>query len=499
VIGLAAGLILTLAAWAMARTVARAWRSRRLWGWALDLAIPLSMFAAGLVISARPLLAGAVTFALIGGFAFADWGKRQVLREPVVFTDLSELVELVQHPQLYLPYVGTGKVAAGAAAAFAAFVGLAVIEPPLWAQTWLGALAAVAIWAALVVGGATLWLGMSGRLLGRFAIAGEPFADSAALGSLAMQFAYGVPTRAARPAVRAALTGPPAVVRPDRRSPDIVLVQCESFFDPRRLGAPVPADLLPAFDALKETGVQWGRMAPPTWGAGTTRTEFAVLTGAPPEQLGLDAYNPYHALARRPLPSLASVLKAAGYRTVCVHPYARTFYGRHRVMPALGFDAFHGLEAFAGAPRDGRYVSDLAAAEFAARLVRESAEPLFVFVVTVANHGPWPDLGTGGAASALACPGLDGYLAGIAGSDAMIEPLVQALRRHGDGVLGFFGDHMPTLPLGPENGIATDYALWRATATAPPIHVDLPAHRLGEAVLDAAGLLAARGTTAEAA
>ena len=87
------GLLLVMAAWSLSRTVARAWRSPRVWGWALDHAIPLTMFAAILAISAKPLFAGVATFALIGGFAFADLAKREVLREPVVFTDLSEFAE----------------------------------------------------------------------------------------------------------------------------------------------------------------------------------------------------------------------------------------------------------------------------------------------------------------------------------------------------------------------------------------------------------------------
>ncbi len=473
---LAAGLALTLAGWAMTRTVARAWTSRRLAGWALDLAIPLLMFAAFLALTARPLMAGAATFALIGGFAFADWGKRDVLREPVVFSDLSELKELVRHPHLYLPYVGTWKVAGGAALGALAFVALGLLEPPLWPLTALTFALGAAGVAAVVLGTATLWLAPAGRLLGRIAVTGDLVADSAALGGLAMQFAYGVPTRAGRAAARARLSAPAAPLAAAGRTPDIVLVQCESFFDARRLGSTVPAGLLPAYDRLRETGVQWGRLVTPTWGASTTRTEFAVLAGQPAYQLGLDRFNPYHALARQPLTSLASRLRAVGYRTLCVHPYDRTFYGRHKVLPALGFDEFLGLEAFAGAPRRGRYVTDRAAAELTAERIARSAQPMFAFVITMENHGPWPDF--------------DAYLAGLAASDAMIDPLAQALSRRGDGVLGFYGDHMPSLSLGPEAGTATDYAIWQAGSAREARRIDLPAHDLGDALLAAAGLVA---------
>ena len=152
------GLLLVIAAWSISRTVARAWRSPRGWGWVLDLAIPVLMFAAILAIFARPLFAGVATFALIGGFAFADGAKREVLHEPVVFTDLSELVELVRHPHLYLPFVGPGKVIAGLVAAVMAFAVLLFVEPSLWPLTVPLALAAAAIGVlGLVLGDRDRW------------------------------------------------------------------------------------------------------------------------------------------------------------------------------------------------------------------------------------------------------------------------------------------------------------------------------------------------------
>jgi phosphoglycerol transferase MdoB-like AlkP superfamily enzyme len=79
-----------------------------------------------------------------------------------------------------------------------------------------------------------------------------------------------------------------------------------------------------------------------------------------------------------------------GYRTVCVHPYAASFYSRDKVYPQLGFDEFIDLRAFAGAPKSGPYVSDLAVAERVCSLLsaRLTSRPLFVFVITMENHGP---------------------------------------------------------------------------------------------------------------
>jgi hypothetical protein len=498
VIRLAVAVALVLAAWAISRTVAGAWRSTRLWGWAFDIAIPLLMFAAILAVSARPLFAGVATFALIGGFAFADLGKREVLREPVVFTDLSELVELVRHPHLYLPFVGPGKVIAGAAVAVAAFLFLLAVEPPLWPLTVPHFLAATGAVLGLVLMIATVALEPIARLLSRFRTTGDPVLDSAGLGALAMQFTHGLPTRAQRAAVRANAPPHPPLVLASRPAPDIVLVQSESFFDARRLYPGLPPDLLPGFDRLRAEGVQHGRMMTPTWGASTTRTEFEVLTGRRADSLGLDRFNPYHQLALRPLQSVASRLRDAGYRTVCVHPHDRRFYGRHR----LGFDEFHGLEAFAGAQRSGRYVRDIEAGRWTAARLSGSAEPLFVFVITMENHGPWIDeLNTPPALSNLpgssAVPGLGRYLSGLQAGDALIAPIVEALQARDGGILGFYGDHMPSLPLPGGSESATDYAIWRAGKAEAAVRVDLAAHDLAEHMLAAAGLVdLSRGPTA---
>lgn len=497
-----AGVTLVFAAWSISRTVARAWRSPRLWGWALDLAIPLIMFAAILAISARPLFAGVATFALIGGFAFADLGKRDVLHEPVVFTDQSELIELVRHPHLYLPFVGPGKVIAGALAAAMAFLALVVFEAPAWPLSVpLGLVAAAGV-VGLVLGVATFGLAPAAHLMGRFRTTGDPVLDSAGLGALAMQFAHGIPARAMRPAIRAAGPAHPPLAVRGAGAPDIVLVQSESFFDARRLPGVAP-DLLPGFARLKREGVQYGMMRTPTWGASTTRTEFEVLTGRPADTLGLDRFNPYHQLALKPLQSLASRLRDAGYRTVCVHPHDRRFYGRHRVMPCLGFDEFHGLEAFADAERTGRYVRDIEAARWTAARLAAGLPPLFIFVITMENHGPWRDepepplTPRGDGPTALKAPGLGRYLSGLRGADALISPILEALQGRGDGVFGFYGDHMPGLALPGPPQHATDYAIWRYGRVAPAAHIDIDAHGLAEHLLAAADLLGPASPSAE--
>jgi len=155
---LAVGLGLAVAGWAIPRRVAGA---RRI-GWVAMLdAAPLAVVALVLLVAAgRPVFAGSLAFALGAGFAFADRTVRNTLREPVVFTALSELPHIFTHPHLYLPFAGTGLVIGGAAGAVLAAAGLLIAEPPVAAPHPLAASAIAAIVAVLLTAtGREPWLG----------------------------------------------------------------------------------------------------------------------------------------------------------------------------------------------------------------------------------------------------------------------------------------------------------------------------------------------------
>ncbi|HWD58790.1 MAG TPA: LTA synthase family protein [Stellaceae bacterium] len=469
-----AGLILALAGWLIPRRIAGA---RGLGVAALLDAAPLAFVAAVLfVASGRPVFAGAVAFALGAGFAFADRTLRDTLREPVVFTALSELPQVFTHPQLYLPFAGTGTVLGSAAAALLAGTVLLAAEPSVVApHPRLALFAALAVAAALWRLGHEPWLGRTARRLRRLRPSGAPFADAVRLGPVAMPVAHGIIARAERPARWAALAAP--ALRGERAAArPIVLVQCESFFDARRALPGLPRDLLAGFDAACADGMH-GRLTVPAWGANTTRAEFAVLTGLDEAQLGYDRFNPYHALARRPLASQVWRLRAAGYRTICLHPFDRRFFRRDLAMPALGFETFLGRETLGGGRRPP-YRSDPELAGDILRVLGEAGPRTFIFAITMGNHGPWFSEDDGLAA----------YLAGLRRSDEMIGLLVRGLgRRRDDTLFGFYGDHLPSLPrvfarLGFDDW-RSDYAIWGAGRDEQR---DIAAHELGRWLADLA-------------
>src|SRR5580700_1865739 len=378
-----AGLALAVFGWLLPRWVAGAGRL----GWAalLDAAPIVTVVLLLFLATGRPVYAGAIAFALGGGFAFADRTVRDTLREPVLFSALSELPQIFTHPHLYLPFAGTGLVFGGLGAAILAALALLLGEPaaasphPFVASIVVAGIA-VALWRI----GREPWLGHSARAL-RLGPTGEPFADAARLGPVAMLIVHGIIARAERPALRARLAPSVQHAMPEPARP-IVLVQCESFFDARRALPLLPRDFLRGYDAA--SCESYGRLTVPAWGANTMRAEFAVLTGIEDAALGYDRFNPYHALVRGPIASQVWRLRAAGYRTICLHPFDRWFFRRDLAMPALGFEAFLGRETLGGS-RTPPYFSDPELARHILRILDAEGPRTFIFAITMGNHGPW--------------------------------------------------------------------------------------------------------------
>ena len=468
---LVAGIALCAAGWLYLRAGAGARFRGTPPGAVLLDALPVAAgFALALAATARPLLSGAALAVTALGLRLTDTVKREVLHEPVNFADRAELPEVVRHPQLYLPFAGTGLVLAAAAVAAAIAVALEWAEPPLWPRSWPGALLSTVLALAAARLGFVLparppALGHLARLYARLHPARDPGPDAARLGPLASLVIHATLAAAERPARLAAVRACPPLSLP--ASGPVILVQAESFMDPARLH---PDLALPHWTTLRAAAVRHGALEVPAWGANTVRSEFAVLTGVAEPALGLDRFNPYEAFARAGLPSLGAAAKAAGYRTAVVHPFDPSFYGRRRVMPGLGFDRFVGPDAFAPAPH-GRYPGDAEVARVAAALVQEMGPRAFVFVITMAGHGPWsgdPATLPPALASIPEAGQVAGWLAAMRATDAMLPVLADALGAAGSGWLAVYGDHQPSLPgamaaLGVTDR-RTDYLVW----TVPP-------------------------------
>ena len=173
------------------------------------------------------------------------------------------------------------------------------------------------------------------------------------------------------------------------------------------------------------------------------RTEYGVLFGRSEEALGFRRYDPFLTAHGETSYAVSARLSAHGYHCSFVHPHDMRFYGRDRLMPAIGFDRLIGEESFPPvSPDSGRYVDDRTLGASLGELIDKAAEPTFLYAVTMENHGPWDkDRLTGSTG------GLDAYLRHLRNSDAMLTDLVDRLSGAGrSALLVFFGDHRPSIP-----------------------------------------------------
>jgi Sulfatase len=405
--------------------------------------------------------------------------------------------DILKHPRLYLPFLGAGKLALGIGVIGLVLYAGAMLEPPLSGQMeaahfLLGVAAFFALGLAL--------LGLSSSHVPQPTY--QPQNDMQQLGLMASLWRY-ARAEGNHPTVPApfALRGSPS--SDAAALPNLVVVQSESFFDARRLYAGVRPEVLQQYDRMKASADFHGRLEVPAWGANTVRTEFAFLAAVAPAALGVHQFNPYRKFARRGYPTLAGFLKSLGYRTVCVHPYSASFYNRDKVYPLLGFDEFIDIRSFDIPKNSGPYVSDLALAGSVCALLHEAAtQPVFVFVITMENHGPLhlEQVQPGDqerlytTAPPNGCDELTLYLRHLNNADSMLGQLrerLEGLSR--PGWLCWFGDHVPIMPrayevVGAPDG-KTDYLVWqKARARAPGIPMDLKVENLSQLLVHQMGL-----------
>ncbi|MDR4307035.1 LTA synthase family protein [Chelatococcus sambhunathii] len=437
---------------------------------ALRLLVHVVIFAAAFSLSWRPWHAALVTCVVAFLFGAGSAMKARILGEPVVFSDFALVKLAIRHPRLYYAekLAEPKALAVFAALALATAAWFAVEPSILPAGGWPLLLAPPLVTALAVLALRSRWAASLARpLLGE-----QPNLDHEIdrFGLGATMTLHWLAWRSdLRPSIAA--TRAMAEARPiGALAPDVVVaIQCESFTDVAARGAPGPD--LPNYRRLCDESLAWGRCRVPAEGAYTMRAEFGFLTGLPSEALGFDAFDPYLVSPAYAAASLGRRFKDAGRRTVLMHPYDRRFFSRDELAPQLGFDRFVDGEAFAPSDRFGPYVGDAAVAEAIAAEVAQANEPLFLFVVTIENHGPW---GPG------RLPGVDRgedqYGIHLSNSDGMMGRVADALRaRPGGGMLCLYGDHAPARTLHPtlSERRAADYVLWDSRRSGAPSRLDL--------------------------
>jgi phosphoglycerol transferase MdoB-like AlkP superfamily enzyme len=240
------------------------------------------------------------------------------------------------------------------------------------------------------------------------------------------------------------------------QKPIIIAIQSESFFNPEKMGIFFNEKILENFKFINKQALQFGELQVPAWGANTMRSEFAFLSAIPNQLLGAIRYYPYLFLNRPSLITLPNYLKKQNYYCVCIHPYPAGFFRRDKVFKHFGFDLFLDIEQFPLAEKVGAYISDQAVALKIIECIKQfSQKPLFIFAITMENHGPLhlesvskSEVNSFLKINNLRKPhDLITYLRHLENADYMLKIIIQYLAKQSiPSTLCFYGDHVPSMP-----------------------------------------------------
>ena len=312
--------------------------------------------------------------------------KYKALKEPLVFSDFTMFSQAFKHPRLYFPFLGMAPVIIAPVLIIGLIILVLKLEPAL-----------PFVWQRIVptlIASFLLFIIIK-RLALSLVLLGEPEKDNQKHGLINSVVAYSL--QASTPAHKTALkealnssyfnddgakeskksTPPPIFALFSdslQNKPNITVIQSESFFDARRLHPSIKKDVLNHYDRIKKESILHGELKVPAWGANTMRSEFAFLSGLPSNQLGLYRFYPYQFLKGQRIFSIASFLKKQGYYCVCIHPHPASFFGRDRVFPQMGFDAFIDSQQFKQAEKFGPYISDMSVTEKILEVTKENTK-----------------------------------------------------------------------------------------------------------------------------
>ncbi|WP_266170880.1 LTA synthase family protein [Dyella subtropica] len=269
--------------------------------------------------------------------------------------------------------------------------------------------------------------------------------------------------------------GEPAAVQPPY--PDIVQVLEESTFDPSNYTAcNIPECRVRLFKPDEHT-LSHGPLRVHTFGGGTWVSEFAALTGMPQDIFGPGGmYAPY-VLSPHVRDSLPQQLQRLGYLTVAIYPTNGAFLNGRNAYKAYGFDQFYDAKELGLTEWDETDTQMFDAAKRVYDKVRKPGQPVFMMILTLAQHGPHdmdplstlPAPFNRGLLKGL--PGkqalnLNTYLSNLHNSDVAMSGLEKNfLDRPDPTVIVHFGDHQPSF-----GGLIRDMPRTWPTALQPYKH-----------------------------
>ncbi|MGN0353674.1 MAG: LTA synthase family protein [Muricoprocola sp.] len=237
--------------------------------------------------------------------------------------------------------------------------------------------------------------------------------------------------------------------------PNIIVIMDEAFSDLSVFGDfETDSDYMPFIRSLQENTVK-GDCYVSVKGGNTANSEFEFLTGNSMAFMPSGSV-PYQQYIKSELPSMASRLAKLGYQTAAIHPYNSTGWCRNVVYPYLGFEEAVFKSQFTEPVTIRSYISDESAFQKIQELYenKEEGKPLFVFEVTMQNHGGYSkDVEgftesvhvTGLEDKTTSVRALEKYLTLIKETDLAFENLIQYFNDQSEKtIILLFGDHQPS-------------------------------------------------------
>jgi hypothetical protein len=175
-------------------------------------------------------------------------------------------------------------------------------------------------------------------------------------------------------------------------SPDIIVVQHESVFDPRIFDLPVE----PSVEAfLSPPDGEFGRLNVDIFGGGSWQTEFSLLTGLSSASFGSSGYYLFQKGAGRFHSSLPRSLASLGYKTSLISSCRRAFLSYDKFYGSIGIDERifadelpppFDVRRFEATNSDAVFLD--AVIDAYAKRVAHDPTPRFLYALTNFNHGP---------------------------------------------------------------------------------------------------------------
>ena len=281
-------------------------------------------------------------------------------------------------------------------------------------------------------------------------------------------------------------------------NPNLIFVQLESFFDPLEVNyVKLNKDPIPNFRNLCSK-YSTGYFTAPSIGAGTSNTEFEVLTGMSMRYFGPGEYPHKTILKTTQCESLASDMRKLGYSAHAIHNNGGNFYSRADVFKNLGFNSYTSKEFMnVLSTTDTGWAKDDILLKSIDDSLNSTDNTDFVFTITVESHGDYPgekilenpEIQVTSLEDGSKKNSWEYYCNLLYDVDKFVKNLIDMIeKRNEPSVIVFYGDHIPTMNLKASDIdnrylYNTEYVIWDNIGLTKT-DKNYNAYQLSSAVLD---------------